>query len=260
MGPAVLVVVCQVPGSGWAMLCVSGKNGLACSEDGTGQYKSQQPQTRGVLQELSQLGFFCPPRKVLGVDVQGKGRLGVRRGLPGWFASSGCPKPILRKLWLMYVTHRCNQPSFLVRYFYLSPKQQGWQTAGTGEEKNSVSWALHPWVHAGMSLYSPEIRSRDLCPWLWLCCPWILFEYTPSWSCFAFHQGVFCLKGIAATAKWSVSLPLRSPVDITFHYPDEPERVLPLVLICPQASLCHVRKKPVTFSSLPHPSCFGNLE
>lgn len=133
---------------------------------------------------------------------------------------------------------------------------------GQEVKRKMVVFSEHrrPWVRAGVSPYSPEIRSRDLCAWLWLCCPWILFEYTPSRSCFAFHQGVFCLKGIAATAKWSVSLPLRSPVDITFHYPDEPERVLLLALICPQASLCHVRKKPVTFSSLPHPSWFGSLE
>lgn len=180
--------------------------------------------------------------------------------LPAWCSS--CCKSILKNLWLMYVACRCSQQGFWGRDLFiwtLNNRAIGEQA--TGKKKNgNVFWASPPQIHVGTSLCSTGISRRDLFTWLWVCCPWTLFEYTPSQSCFAFHQGVFCLKGIAATAKWSVSLPLLSLVDITFHYPDEPERILLVVLICPQVSLCHVRKKPVTFSSLPHPSQFQNLE
>lgn len=77
---------------------------------------------------------------------------------------------------------------------------------------------------------------------------------------FCISPGSLLSKGHRCWSKVELSLPLLSPVDITFHYSDEPEPVLPVVLICPQASLCHVLKKSVTFSSLPHPSQLRNLE
>lgn len=70
---------------------------------------------------------------------------------------------------------------------------------------------------------------------------------------FCISPGSLLSKGHHCYSKVELSLPLLSPMDIKFHYPDEPERILPVVLICPQASLCHVCKKSVTFSSLPIP-------